>query len=211
MLIEQAMTHPIVAYAKENLWGSAKTTIPEQFEIDFDALPPKDQQLVRAFYTGATTACGVALSLAENPKYGPAYQEKRYTSVNVWFKWLKENLPTHLSRNFGAPVELRPSKGISTFDPSWLPESKRYCLIGPATYEGFVLPRLIIDVINKPEMVYQMIDQIRLQPTILQAIARAGVFQLENGCLRGHQRSIVRQKHHLRASPRLLASHTQTS
>lgn len=43
MNIEQATTHPIVTYAKENLWGSAKTGIPEQFEAEFNALSLTDQ------------------------------------------------------------------------------------------------------------------------------------------------------------------------
>lgn len=189
MNIEQATTHPIVTYAKENLWGSAKIGIPEQFEAGFNALSLTDQQLVRAFYTGATTACGVAISLAENPQYGPAYQEARYTSVNFWYVFLKENLPSHLSRPFGSPVELKIGKGVSKFDPDWLDKSHRQCLQGPATYEGFVLPRLVIDVINHATKTnsdpgkefVNLFDKLSQSPTILQAVVVAAKHQLGSG------------------------------
>lgn len=44
----------------------------------------------RTFFTAATVSCPVPLTLAEDPKYGPAYLEKRYTSVDFWYRYLKE-------------------------------------------------------------------------------------------------------------------------
>lgn len=182
MNIKEAMQHPLVAHAKENLWGSAITTVPVEFQAGFDGLSPHDQQLVRAFFTGATTACGVAESLASDPNYGPAYQERRYTSVNAWYRFLKKNLPKNLSQSFGYPVELKSKTGgVLKYDPDWLPEKNRFSISGPATYEGFVLPRQIIDVIDNPNLVFGSIDVASRQATILQAIAKTAEYQFQNG------------------------------
>lgn len=147
MNLLEARNHPLVKYARTNLWGSGITTIPEQFEEQFLALSEDDRQLVRTFFTAATTSCPVPLSLSENPKYGPAYLEKRYTSIDFWYRYLKEG-PLKDS-SFGSPVDLTHLGGRGRrYDQNWIPKGREYGLIGPSTYEGHVLPRLIIDFIN---------------------------------------------------------------
>lgn len=138
--------HPLVKYARENLWGSGITTIPAQFEAAFDKLPPDDQQLVRAFFTAATTSCPVPVSLAEDPKYGPAYQEVRYTSVDFWYRFLE--LGPLYNADFGQSVDLAFLGGRGKQDAGWVPDVYQHYLIGPSTYEGYILPRLIIDILN---------------------------------------------------------------
>lgn len=147
MNLLEARNHPLVEYAKKNLWGSGVTNIPEQFEEQFLALSEDDQQLVRTFFTAATVSCPVPLSLAEDPQYGPAYLEVRHTSVDFWYRYLKEG-PLKDSP-FGSPVDLTHLGGRGRrYDQNWIPEGREYGLIGPSTYEGHVLPRLIIDFIN---------------------------------------------------------------
>ena len=41
MNLLEARNHPLVEYARTNLWGSGVTTIPEQFIADFEALTPQ--------------------------------------------------------------------------------------------------------------------------------------------------------------------------
>lgn len=147
MNLLEARSHPLVEYAKTNLWGSGVTDIPEQFEKEFFDLSEDDQRLVRTFFTAATISCPVPLSLSEDPKYGPTYLEKRYTSVDFWYRYLKEG-PLKDS-SFGDPVDLTHLGGRGRrYDQNWIPEGREYGLIGPSTYEGHVLPRLIIDILN---------------------------------------------------------------
>lgn len=146
MNIQEAIDHSLVRYAKENLWGSGITTIPAQFEAAFDKLRPDDQQLVRTFFTAATTSCPVPISLAEDQKYGPAYQEVRYTSVNFWYRFLE--LGPLYDADFGRPVDLAFLGGRGKQDADWVPGVYQRYLIGPSTYEGYLLPRLIIDILN---------------------------------------------------------------
>lgn len=147
MNLIEARNHPLVKYAQENLWGSGVTDIPEQFEKEFFALPENDQRFVRTFFTAATTSCPVPLSLAEDPQYGPAYLEKRYTSVETWYRYLKKG-PLRDS-SFGEPVDLTHLGGRGRrYDQNWIPEGRENTLIGPSTYEGHILPRLIIDILD---------------------------------------------------------------
>lgn len=147
MNILEARNHPLVEYARQNLWGSGITTTPEQFEAAFDNLSSDDQQLVRTFFTAATTSCPVPLTLVEDSKYGPAYLEKRYTSIDFWYRYLKEG-PLKYS-SFGSPVDLTHLGGRGRrYDQNWIPVGREYGLVGPSTYEGHILPRLIIDVID---------------------------------------------------------------
>lgn len=146
MNIQEAIDHPLVRYAKENLWGSGINTLPAHSEAAFDKLTPDDQQLVRAFFTAATTSCPVPVSLAEDPMYGPAYQEVRYTSVNFWYRFLELGPLRHT--DFGQPVDLAFLGGRGKQDADWVPGVCQRFLIGPSTYEGYILPRLIIDILN---------------------------------------------------------------
>ena len=147
MNLSEARRHPLVEYARTNLWGSGATDIPEQFENEFNALSPEDQQIVRVLFTAATISCPIPLSLAKDPKYGPAYLEKRYSSVGFWYRYLKKGPLKDTS--FGSPVDLTHFGGRGwKFDKKWISADKKYSLIGPSTYEGHVLPRLIIDFIN---------------------------------------------------------------
>lgn len=147
MNLQEAKHHPLVEYARENLWGSGTATIPEQFEEQFLALSEDDQRLVRTFFTAATVSCPVPLSLAEDPRYGPGYLEVRYTSVDFWYRYLKEGIFKNTS--FGAPVDLTHLGGRgSRYDNDWIPVGRESGLVGPSTYEGHILPRLIIDILN---------------------------------------------------------------
>lgn len=179
MNIREARIHPLVEYTRINLWGSGVTDIPEQFVADFEALTPSYQQLVRVFFTAATVSCPVPLSLAENPKYGPAYLEERYTSVDFWYRYLKEG--SLRDSSFGEPVDLTHLGGRGRrYDQNWIPVGRENTLVGPSTYEGHVLPRLIIDVINYLQysefdvatMTFQVLDTISDQANNpLEAIA----------------------------------------
>ena len=106
MNLSEARRHPLVEYARTNLWGSGATDIPEQFENEFNALSPEDQQIVRVLFTAATISCPIPLSLAKDPKYGPAYLEKRYSSVGFWYRYLKKGPLKDTS--FGSLVDLTP-------------------------------------------------------------------------------------------------------
>jgi|CXWL01.1.fsa_nt_gi hypothetical protein len=148
MNIQEAIDHPLVDYAREELWGSGVTTIPAEFENDFYRLGPEDQRLVRAFFLAATNACPVPITLAEDPEYGPAYQEVRYSSVGFWFRYffLEEGLPldhqTSIHR-FGRGKQ----------DENWVPLSKKGILEGPSAYAGYVTPRLVLDLINQAKAI----------------------------------------------------------
>lgn len=147
MNIKEAVGHPLVQYARESLWGSGITTIPGRFENGFNSLPPEDQKLVRTFFTAATVSCPVPRSLAEDPKYGPDYLEKRYTSVGFWYRYLETEVLRDTA--FGAPVHLSFLGGRGKrFDQGWVPAGREQGLIGPSTYEGYILPRLLIDILE---------------------------------------------------------------
>lgn len=177
MTPEQASQHKLVTFAKQNLWESGVTSVPEQFEADFYALPEKDRQLVRAFFLAATTGCSSAFSLGKDPKYGPAYQERRYGSTAAWYRVLKEGI---LKDNyFGDPVDLIQFGERGHQDTGWVPEDKQRKVQGPSTYEGYTLPRMIIDVLNfsveqnldhMAEVAFTL-DLIESSPSSLMAIA----------------------------------------
>jgi len=147
MNIKEALAHPLVEYARKNLWGSGTTTVPEQFGEALAKLSEDDRQLVRVLFTAATVSCPVPLSLAENPKYGPDYLEVRYASVDFWYRYLKEGILKNTS--FGESVDLAHLGGRGPAkDEGWIPAGRESCLSGPSTYEGHVLSRQIIDTIN---------------------------------------------------------------
>lgn len=146
MNLNEAKRHPLVEHARENLWGSGITTIPEEFETDFNKLPHDEQQLVRTFFTAATTSCPVPITLAEDPKYGPAYQEVRYSSVNFLYRYLEQKILSNT--DFGHLVDLRFIGVRGQQDKDCVPEIWQNFLIGPSTYEGYMIPRLILDIIN---------------------------------------------------------------
>ena len=189
MNLLEARNHPLVEYARTNLWGSGVTTIPEQFIADFEALTPSYQQLVRVFFTAATISCPVPLSLAENPKYGPAYLEERYTSVDFWYRYLKEG-PLKDS-SFGSPVDLTHLGGRGRrYDQNWIPEGREYGLIGRSTYEGHIIPRLLIDIINYSkkyeldvaEHTFCALDLVAARPDEpIRAIASLAIYMRELG------------------------------
>ena len=147
MNIKEALAHPRVEYARKNLWGSGTTTVPEQFGEALAKLSEDDRQLVHVLFAAATTSCPVPVSLIENQKYGPNYLEERYTSVSFWFCYLKEGVLKNTS--FGESVDLTRLGGRGPAkDEGWIPVGRESCLVGPSTYEGHVLSRQIIDIIN---------------------------------------------------------------
>lgn len=147
MKIQEAISHPLVQYARENLWETGVISIPEQFEKDFYTLPEKDRQLVRAFFYAATSGCPEPVTLAEDPKHGPAYQERRYGSTSTWYH-VQEGIFRDKDGHFGDRVDLTPFGERGHQDAGWVPENRQHSVQGPSTYEGFTLPRMIIDVLN---------------------------------------------------------------
>jgi len=193
MNLSEARSHPLVEYARTNLWGSGITTIPEQFEEEFNSLSASDRQLVRVLFTAATVSCPVPLSLAEDPKYGPAYLEKRYTSVDFWYRYLKEG-PLKDS-SFGDPVDLTHLGGRGRrYDQGWIPDGREYGVVGPSTYEGHILPRMIIDILNYSreqrldvsENTFHALNLIALTPDEpIRAIASLAIYMSALGFHRG--------------------------
>lgn len=145
MTPEQAAKHPIVEYAKFHLWDSGITTIPKRVEDELNELSKDDRQKVLAFFTAASVGCPVPVTLASDSKYGPKYQVERYTQTGFWYRQLEELLGDSM---FGHPVDLTFLGGRGTQDEGWVPEGRKRYLSGPSTYEGYMLPRLIIDIIS---------------------------------------------------------------
>lgn len=177
MNLLEAGNHPLVRFARENLWESGVISIPDQFEEDFYVLSAGDRQLVRAFFLGATTGCPSVFSLCDNPEYGPAYQERRYGSTAAWYRVLKEGVLK--DDYFGDPVDLTHFGEQGNQDVGWVPEDRQRNVQGPSTYEGYTLPRMIIDVLNfsvekgldPMEKTFFVLDLIENTPNSLHAIA----------------------------------------
>ena len=166
MNLTEATNHPLILHAKKELWGTGVISIPDKYEDEFYSLTQADQQLLRTFFTAATTSCPVPLTLANDSSYGPAYQEKRYSEVNFMYTYLKER-SIDPKLGFGQSVDLSSIGERGLQDSGWVPENKSHTLEGPSTYFGYLIPRLVIDILKRVDYLRKESDcYIETDPSI---------------------------------------------